>query len=288
MTTRPNRATSQLAGVAMVTIAAAGWGTWSLFLTPTGLPAVVTAPIVFLVMGLAGIPLMLREPRPRWDRRALWLLAGYTAFDLLNVLAFFAAMNHTTIAIAVLTHYAAPILIALAAPVVDGTSTRGTRPAAVVALAGLVIVLEPWHSPAAGALAGAMLGLASAVCYAGNVFVVRRLAAQIGSARAIVTHSLLAAAITLPFAAPYLHRVTAADLGYLATGSITIGTGAGVLFVVGLGRIGSARAAVLTFAEPLVAVCVGALAWAQPLGPLAAIGGALVLAAGLHVSRQAR
>ena len=277
-----------LAGVAMVAVAAAGWGTWSLFLLPTGLPAVVTTPIMFLVMGIAGIPLMLREPAPRWDRRALWLLAGNTAFDLVNVLTFFSAMNHTTVAIAVLTHYAAPILIALAAPYVDGTTARGTRPAAAIALGGLVIVLEPWHSPATGALAGAALGFASAVCYAGNVFTVRRLAAQIGVARAIVLHSLLAAAITLPFAAPELARVTATDLGYLVAGSITIGTGAGVLFVVGLGRIGSARAAVLTFAEPLVAVCVGALAWAQPLGPIAAIGGALVLAAGIHVSRQAR
>lgn len=286
MTEAPAR--SRFAGVLMVAVAAAGWGTWSLFLLPTGLPAVVTTPIMFLVMAVTGIPLMLREPNPRWDRRALWLLAGNTAFDLLNVLAFFSAMNHTTVAIAVLTHYAAPILIALAAPWIDGTTARGTRPAAAVALAGLVIVLEPWHSPATGAVVGAGLGLASAVCYAGNVFTVRRLAAQVGAARAIVTHSLLAAAITLPFATPYLPQVTTTDLAYLVTGSITIGTGAGVLFVIGLGRIGSARAAVLTFAEPLVAVCVGALAWAQPLAPIAVLGGALVLAAGIHVSRQAR
>ena len=279
---------SRYAGFAMVAIAAAGWGTWSLFLFPTGLPAVVTTPILFLVMGVAGIPLMLREPRAEWDRQTLWLLAGYTAFDLLNVLAFFSAMNYTTVAIAVLTHYAAPILIALAAPRIDGTTARGTRPAAVVALAGLVIVLEPWHSPSHGALVGAALGLASAVCYAGNVFTGRRIAAKVGSARALVTHSLLAAAITLPFATPYLPRVTPTDLAYLVTGSVLIGTGSGVLFLVGLGRIGSARAAVLTFVEPLVAVCVGALAWAQPLAPIAALGGALVLAAGIHVARQAR
>ena len=279
---------SRYAGFAMVALAAAGWGTWSLFLFPTGLPAVVTTPILFLVMGIAGIPLMLREPRAAWDRQTLWLLAGYTGFDLLNVLAFFSAMNHTTVAIAVLTHYAAPILIALAAPWIDGTTARGTRPAAAVALAGLVIVLEPWHSPSKGALVGAALGFGSAICYAGNVFTGRRIAAKVGSARALVTHSLLAAAITLPFATPYLPRVTATDLAYLVSGSVLIGTGSGVLFLVGLGRIGSARAAVLTFMEPLVAVCVGALAWAQPLAPIAAVGGVLVLAAGIHVARQAR
>lgn len=286
MTEAPAR--SRFAGVLMVAVAAAGWGTWSLFLRPTGLPAVVTTPILFLVMGVAGIPLMLREPAVRWDRRAFALLAGYTAFDLLNVLAFFSAMNHTTVAVAVLTHYAAPILIALAAPKIDGTNARGTRPAAAVALAGLVIVLEPWHAPAEGAVLGAALGFASAICYAGNVFTGRRMAERVGPARALVTHSLLAAAITLPFATPYLPQVTATDLAYLVTGSILIGTGSGVLFLVGLGRIGSARAAVLTFAEPLVAVCVGALKWAEPLAPIAMLGGVLVLAAGIHVSRQAR
>src|SRR5678815_2603652 len=94
-----------------------------------------------------------------------------TACDAVNVLAFFGAMTTTTVAIAVLTHYAAPILIALAAPRVEGTRTRGALPAALVALGGLVIVLEPWRSGSDGALLGAALGLTSAVAYMGNVFV---------------------------------------------------------------------------------------------------------------------
>ena len=57
------------------------------------------------------------------------------------------------------------------------------------------------------------------------------------------------------------------------------------MFVVGLARVGSARAAVLTFAEPLVAVAVGALAWGEALHPLAAVGGAMILGAGIHVAR---
>jgi drug/metabolite transporter (DMT)-like permease len=62
----------------------------------------------------------------------------------------------------------------------------------------------------------------------------------------------------------------------------------GILFVAGLARIGSARAAVLAFAEPLVAVLVGALCWNQTLHRIAMVGGLAVLAAGVHVARQAR
>ena len=82
--------------------------------------------------------------------------------------------------------------------------------------------------------------------------------------------------------------LAAFELTLLFAGSVTIGATSGIVFVEGLTRIGAARTAVLTFAEPLVAVAVGALAWGEPLRPLAAVGGALVLASGIHVARQAR
>src|SRR4249919_280767 len=113
-----------LRGVVMVALAAASWGTWSLFLRPTGLPATTTSPIMFAVMGLFALPLSLRERTPQWDRTTYLLLAGNTLTDSLNVITFFAAMQKTTVAIAVLTHYLAPILIALAAPRIEGTRTR--------------------------------------------------------------------------------------------------------------------------------------------------------------------
>jgi DME family drug/metabolite transporter len=61
-----------------------------------------------------------------------------------------------------------------------------------------------------------------------------------------------------------------------------------VVFTVGLLRIGSARAAVLAFMEPIVAVAVGVLVWGEPLRPLAMVGGALVLGAGIQVARAPR
>ncbi|MDB4956391.1 MAG: hypothetical protein JWO36_3960 [Myxococcales bacterium] len=276
------------AGLVMVTLAAASWGTWSLFVRPTQLPSSVTSPIIFAVMGLVAFPLSLREPKPRWDRATVLLLLANTLTDGLNVITFFAAMQYTTVAIAVITHYAAPILIAVAAPRIDGTATRGARPAAVVAMIGLAIVLEPWRAPADGVLVGAALGLASAVCYAANVFVVRRLAARIGPARAMSYHSLLAALAMIPLGVSGFATVTASDLALVSAGAATIGAISGVMFVTGLARIGSARAALLTFAEPLVAVLVGVLAWHESIHPFAALGGGLVVAAGVHVARQAR
>lgn len=272
----------------MVTLAAASWGTWSLFLRPTGLSATVTAPILFAIMGLFALPLALRSPRVTWDRKTVGLVVLNAAFDALNIVTFFAAINYTTVAIAVLSHYVAPILIAIAAPRIDGTSARGVIPASIIAALGLVIVLEPWRAAGDGALVGATLGMISAVCYAGNMFTVRRLAERIGASRAMSYHSLLAAVVLAPFAIAGASEVSLADLGLISVGAITIGATSGIVFAIGLVRIGAARAAVLTFAEPLVAVAVGALVWEEPLHPLAVVGGAMVLGAGIHVARKAR
>jgi len=239
-------------------------------------------------MGLVALPLALRSARTPIDRVSLGLIALNAAFDGLNMLAFFAALAHTTVAIAVLTHYLAPILIALAAPRIDGVAARGAGFAAVVALAGLVIILEPWHAPPEGAVFGALCGTASAFCYAGNTFTVRRLAARIGAARALSYHSLLIALVLSPLLISHLGEVSLAQVAVLGAGSATIGAIAGVVFTLGLLRIGSARAAILTFAEPVVAVALGALVWDEPLHPIAMLGGALVLGAGIEVARKAR
>jgi drug/metabolite transporter (DMT)-like permease len=265
--------------------AASLWGLWSLCLRPTGLPASVTSPLALAMIGLCALPAAWREAPARWDRPAVLLLAGNTVCDAINLSCFFAALGRTSVAIAVLTHYLAPILIALAAPFVDGTRTRGAPAAALLATIGLALVLEPWHGGGAGMWAGAALGATSAVAYCGNVFLVRRLAPRIGAGRTMAYHSLMAAALLAPGALGGLGAIEARDLALVGAGSLVLGAFAGIVYVRGLVAIGAARAAVLTFAEPLVAVIVGWVAFGEALSGWAALGGALVLGAGVAVAR---
>lgn len=239
---------------------------------------------MLLLVGIFSLPFVLRGPPARWDRTTLALLAANSLCDAVNVVTFFAALDHTTVAIAVLTHYLAPILIALAAPHVDGMVTRGATAAAVVATFGLALVLEPWRD-GGGIGLGALLGATSAVAYAANVFVVRRLAPRLGAARTLCYHAFVAAALLSPLAVARAGEVELDDLALLAAGTLVLGTFAGISFIWGLARIGSARAAVLTFAEPLVAVIVGWIAFDEYLSGVAALGGALVLGAGVVVAR---
>ena len=271
--------------LAAVAGAAASWGLWSLFSRPAELPSATATTIVFVVMALTMLPAALRSPPVAWDRRAIALLVGNSLLDAGNILCFFAAMERTTVAIAVLTHYLAPVIIAVAAPYVDRRRTPGAIPAALVAIVGLTLVLEPWRSNH-GALVGGALGAASAFGYAGNVFVVRRLSASIGAPRAISYHSIGGALITLPFALAAGGAPTTGGVAWLAIGAITIGALSGLAFVWGVRGLASATAAMLTYLEPLVAVVIGALVWHEPMGRFAALGAALVLASGVYAARS--
>jgi DME family drug/metabolite transporter len=276
-------------GVSQVALAATLWGTWSLFLRPTGLPGIATAPIVFGVTGAAALAMVrVVGKTARWGRTAVSLLVLYALLDAVNVGTFFAAMQETTIAVAVLTHCTAPVIVSLLAPRIEGVRVKGSVIAALVALCGLVLLLRPWERIGEGAILGAALGLTSAIAYAALVFTVQPLAARIGIGRATSYHAFIAALALTPLAATHLRAIEATDVALLVLGGLLPGTLAAFLFIDGLARIGSARSAVLALIEPMVAVLVGWLAWHEPLAPISALGALLVVGAAAWVARGPR
>lgn len=272
-----------LAGVVAVAGAAALWGLWSLFLRPAALPSATFGALVFVVMGLTALPVALASAPATWSRRAILLLLANGVLDAVNVLTYFAALQETTVAVAVLTHYLAPVLVAVLAPLIERERVPGAIAGALVSCLGLALVLEPWRGSAD--LTGAALGTASALAYCGNVFVVRRLAPMIGAARTISYHAFIGAVFMAPFAIAAGVVPGPTSLSWAAGGAVVLGAAAGVAYVRGLAIIGSSRAAMLTYAEPVVAVVVGAVAWHEPIGHFAIVGIALIVAAGAWVAR---
>jgi len=274
-------------GVAQCAMAACAWGTWALFLRPTGLPGTASAPILLLLIGASLLPAIpLDRVTPRWDRTSLALLAVFAVTDAVNCGAYFMAMSVTTLGVAVLSHYLAPLLVALFSPLIDGERVPGARLAALVATCGLALVLEPWRGGEDGRMLGASLGALSAVGYAGNIFAVKRLSDRVGPARAVSFHAPLSALLLLPFM-PFgeLRALDARSWMLLVVSGILLGGWAGLLFTRGLRVIGPTRAAALAFLEPLVAVIVGALAFGEAIGAATAVGTLLVVASGWWVTR---
>lgn len=268
-------------GYAMVAIAASGWGTWPLILREAPMPPAIQSAVMMAVLTLTSFPFVLRDRASAKATRAQWLALGWLGVgDAMNVLLFFAAYAKTSVAVAVLTHYLTPVFVALAAPVfLHERSGARTFVSVAVASLGLALLLEPWRAGfGARDVAGAALGAGSAVFYASNVMVNKRLAPAFSGSELMAYHGVVSTLI-LVFFIPMaeLPRVPIGSMLVVAAGAAGPGALGGLLFVWGLRRIPASHASVLTLLEPFVAVVLAAMFLGQTISPWAVVGGALIL-----------
>jgi drug/metabolite transporter (DMT)-like permease len=272
-------------GAWAIALAACIWGFWGLAIRASGLSGPHVPCIVLATIAIFGIPLL---PRRLPRGRAAWFaLAATGATDAANALLYFEALSRGPQPVAVLSHYLAPILVALFTPLVLGTrAPRVAFFALPVSVAGLALLLGPDALTLGDALVTGALGAGSAVFYALQILIQKRFSDRLTAGELLVWHAGFGALMLLPFAltapAPHLGGVL-----WLMGGAIAGGCVAGTIFLWGLGRVTAATAGVLTYVEPLVGVLVGLVAFGEPLAATAPIGGALILGAGLWVVRAA-
>ncbi|HEY4224028.1 MAG TPA: EamA family transporter, partial [Myxococcota bacterium] len=281
------------------------WGLWSLcfrtaeHLSSAPLSGGLESFVVYLTMFVALTPFALADTRARSrdpsssSLRApvrpgdIALLLFLGATDGLNGLCYFSALQKTTVAVAVLTHYLQPLLTAIIAPLFLPERWRGrTFIALAIALSGLALLLRPWESARDSDVVGAALGALSAVFFSIGVLSGKALAQRF-STWELAAYPKVAAFAVVSLAVP-TWSIELAPLAVLIGGGVAFGAVPLVLFYRGLARTSASQAAVLTLCEPLVAVVVGVAAWGEALAPLGVLGGALVLGgAALIASRSA-
>ncbi len=268
--------------------AACLWGIWPLWVRLGGQGGARAGAAAFAVAGVLGLPIAiaatLRRAAPAGGR-AWGALAILGVLDAANVWCYFRALAEGAVAPAVLSHYLAPVIIALAAPVALG-EPRSTRTplALVLALGGTVALVLPAMGGGAASPAASralLLGAASAVFYAATTLVSKRLAGRFAGAELMVYHAIVAGALLVPIAG--LPDSGQGDWGWLLAGGAVSSLGGGLVFFVGLRLIPAERVGVLTYIEPVAAVLVGWIAFGETPSPVAAAGGALILSAGLLV-----
>lgn len=290
----PSAFRTRASGYAMVAIAASSWGLWPLVLRRAesfgGLDPSLESLVVMIALTIASGPLLVRDRvRVRAPMRA-WLAVGWLGIaDALNVVLFFRAYQTTSVAVAVVTHYLAPLFVALAAPLFLSEKARlRTWATTFAGFVGLVVLLRPWAADRrAGDLLGAALGAGSAVFYASNVIVNKRLTAVFSGSELMLFHGFVAVpllALFVPHEA--WSHVDGRGLAWLCLGAVGPGATAGLLFVWGLRRVPASHASTLTLLEPLVAVVIAAAVLHETVTVTSMLGGAIILvSAALVVSR---
>jgi drug/metabolite transporter (DMT)-like permease len=272
-------------GALAVAAAALLWGLWPLWIRG-GAGGAQVAAVAMLVAGAAGLPLALWQARGRRRRpRDAALVSLLGLFAAGNVWLYFRALDEGAIAPAVLSHYLAPVLVALAAPRLLGEPRSPRTPLALaLALGGTAVLLL--GAPDAGADRDATLfalafGGGSAVFYAALVLLSKHLTPRFGDAELLSYHVLVGGVLLTALQGGALG--SSEQLLRPALGGLLSTLVAGLAYYHGLRRIPAERAAILAYLEPPAAITVGWLAFGDRPGLAAAAGGALILAAGILV-----
>ena len=215
-----------------------------------------------------------RKEIPDFKKLKYPLILGIVS--LLNTFTFFYAFQHTTIANAVLTHYTAPVIVALTAPFVL-KEMISKRIIVVIALAsaGLWIMLDGFslkENEAAGIAAGLFSGFAYAA-----LIIFLRVHSQKFHPLVLAFFTNITIAVIL---APFIRGIPLSALWSCLFIGIVHSTIAPMLYYKGLQSVTANRTAVLGYIEPVFAIIFSMLLLNEIPGVNSIIGGMLIIFSG--------
>lgn len=261
------------------------YGTIGMFLRFVDLPSEAVA----LYRGIIGALFILlfrlaRRERPgikEIRNNLIWLVLSGIGLGL-NWIFLFAAYVNTTVAIASLCNYMAPIMVIALTPLVLKEKLDWRKiPCVIAALVGIILVSGIIDGGITGP-AGVAYGLAGACCFAGIVFCNRKLRDISAFDRALVQLAVSALTILpyvliknrgLPFPKDLKSGLIVLMLGVLQTGV------AYVLYFSGMGKLPVQTVAILGYLEPVVSVLCSAFFLHEAMGVAGWIGAILIVGA---------
>lgn len=240
------------------------------------------------LIGGAAILLVLLARGKRISLRALggeglWLALAGVLLGF-NWILLFEAYRYTTVAIATLCYYMAPILVVLVSPLLFHERITAKKAVCVLlALVGMLLVSGVLRADGGGGDArGVLFGLGAALFYAGIVLTNKKVTRTDGLTRTVI--QLLTAGVVL---VPYV--LLTEDLSALTLTPYTVGMllVAGLVFTAltytmyfsAIPGLRAQTAALGSYIDPVVAVLISALVLHEPMTALDWLGAALVLGA---------
>ena len=264
------------------------YGTVGLVVRFIGLPSEVIVLFRAALGALSVLAFMLARGR-RPDGRAIranlrWLIAGGIGLGL-NWIFLFAAYIHTTVAMASLCNYMAPIILIAISPFAFGETIGPKRIACVIAaFIGIALVSNiPAAASGGGNLVGLALGVMAALTFVMVVFCNRHLH-EIDSLDRVVVQLSIAAVVVLPYALAMNGGLPIAGLGLrqwlLILLLCVVQTGiAYIFYFAAMGALPVHEVALLGYIEPVTSVLCSALVLHESLGIMGAVGAVLVIVA---------
>ena len=209
----------------------------------------------------------------------LFLSGGAMGF---NWIFLFEAYKYTTVSVATLSYYFAPMLVVALSPVLFRERiTRRQLACFIGATLGLALVVNPGGLSGSDPVKGVLFGLAAAGLYAAVILLNKRITRVSGIDRTLLQFAA-AVIVLLPYVllttGIRLERMDAVGwLCLLAVGALHSGA-AYVLYFSALNALPGQEAAILSYVDPLVAVLISLTVLGEPVAPVQLAGGAMILA----------
>jgi len=269
-----------------ITLAMALYGTLSVFVRNIPLTSAEVALFragIALACLLAWQRLRGRPLRLRGMGRDLPLLFLSGAAMGFNWIFLFEAYKYTTVSVATLSYYFAPVIVMVACPILfRERMTRRQVLCFVGSTVGLALVINV-RGGAGGSdpLKGVAFGLAAAALYASVILMNKGIRRVSGIDRTVLQFAA-AATVLLPYvlATGGIRLAAMTPMGWLCllcVGVLHTGV-AYVLYFSALRTLPGQEAAILSYIDPLVAVVISLAVLGEPVTGLQLLGGGLILA----------
>lgn len=276
-------------GSLLIASCALTWGLVGIVVREVDLPALtivffrvsLSAVAMALVLVAAGRRDLLRPP-PRE-------VIGLGVMLAVHWSLYFAAIKETSVASAVLITYAAPIFMALLAPLLIREQVPAVSIGALaVSVVGITLIsLSGGSGDEAVRATGVVLAVFAAITYALLIVLLKRWASEVHPTTIIAWQEGTAAVVLAP-------ALLFADLGSIGGGDVlylvllgTILTGfTGVVYVGALKWVPATTAGILAYMEPVSAAILAAALLGEALTPAVVVGGVAIVAAGVAVAIQ--
>ena len=251
----------------------------------------VPSEIVVMCRGILGSSFILaflavRKKRPdiaSIRRNLRWLLISGVCLGL-NWVFLFSAYLHTTVAIASICNYVAPIIVVVVAPFVFKEPLNGKKiPCVIAAFAGIVLVSGFWKDQA-GDFFGVLMGVMAAVCFV-FILIGNRNMTDINVYDKSIAQLIISAVTVLPYvlfrnlSTPPQWDVRSVAV-ILMLGLIHTGV-AYCLYFSSIASLPVQTVAVLGYLEPLMSVLCSAVILRERMDLFGWTGAALILGAAI-------
>jgi len=244
-----------------------------------------------LLFGITAIAIFfaccgkLGELRPNEKKQYLFLLGILQAGTMLS---YFISVKHTTVAIAVLLLYTAPIYVTLLAPLLlKEPVTRRSLSALVLSLSGVILIIQPgavFQDMGSMYAIGLLCGLISGLLYACMILTSRYLKGYYTGTAQAAWAILITLIIFLPYSTAISSGVLLENLYLLILFGLLPTAASLTLYFSGLAYVRAQNASIIALLEPASAVVFAAIILSQQITSSVLVGGGLILAGVLVVS----